>query len=273
VGYIMRHRYHLKFSDNSEFDRGWQPLHHTRAYSAHYANHKLARPHLDTYTATFESQVRLVKTSPDATPIPTTAIGEFYAGIIYHWRGQLGPVVSGVPIQGALDPFTHIYLRGWVNNEDKTCNTPATKTVNMAPAAVSAFSGPIGSSPVEGTTPFNLELTACSPDIVGIDYKLAPAGFQTTGHHPTVMEPTPWIQNHPNGKLANTGSATGVTVQILGDSDIPVVFNTQAMRVLTGFQPNKTTYTIPLKARYIKTANTVTPGSVRATMTVLYMYK
>jgi len=274
VGYIMRHRYSITPSHGAPFDRGWQPLKHTNDFSKHYADYALTLPNKATYTVTFESKVRLLKISETSVETPTTGVPiEFKAATVYHWRKQHHVHVPGLPKQGGLVPHREIWIRAWFNREDKTCTTPSSQTVRLPVVSVRTFNSAI----TAGNTPFKLELTNCSSTITGIKYKLAPVPLHT-GHNPTAIENKRW-NTYTNGILPNTvnpgnGGASGVGIQVLKGDGTPVTFDRHTT-MLDGppppYSPGQV-IRIPLQAQYIKT-DTVTPGKVRAVMTVLYMYK
>ncbi|WP_272535412.1 fimbrial protein [Providencia sp. PROV212] len=80
------------------------------------------------------------------------------------------------------------------------------------------------------------------------------------------------IDNAPTGKLslAGTDRATGIAVQLLNNSNSPIALNTQWTQ-----QDNVSEgdYFFNWKARYIKTANIVTPGTANASATVNIRYE
>lgn len=78
--------------------------------------------------------------------------------------------------------------------------------------------------------------------------------------------------NAPQGQLALSGAnkATGVAIQLVDKNNTPIPLNTKNTVV------NNTPagdYIFGWKARYIKTANTITPGSANATATVNVRYE
>ncbi|CAG9407706.1 fimbrial protein [Providencia alcalifaciens] len=80
------------------------------------------------------------------------------------------------------------------------------------------------------------------------------------------------IDNASTGKLSLTGSnkATGIAVQLLNNASNPIALNTQWTQ-----QDNvpEGDYIFGWKARYIKTSNTVTPGTANASATVNIRYE
>ncbi|HGF6561676.1 MULTISPECIES: fimbrial protein [Providencia] len=80
------------------------------------------------------------------------------------------------------------------------------------------------------------------------------------------------IDNAANGRLGLTGAdkATGIAVQLLNNAGTPIVLNqklTQQDNVAQG------DYIFGWKARYIKTAATITPGTANANATVNIRYE
>lgn len=80
------------------------------------------------------------------------------------------------------------------------------------------------------------------------------------------------IDNAANGRLGLTGTdkATGIAVQLLNDAGTPIVLN-QKFTQQDGV--TQTDYIFGWKARYIKTAATVTPGTANANATVNIRYE
>ncbi|WP_321146990.1 fimbrial protein, partial [Providencia alcalifaciens] len=80
------------------------------------------------------------------------------------------------------------------------------------------------------------------------------------------------IDNASTGKLSLTGpnKATGIAVQLLNNTSNPITLNTQWTQ-----QDNvpEGDYIFGWKARYIKTSNTVTPGTANTTATVNIRYE
>jgi len=275
VGFIMRHRYTIKTSDGATvLDRGWQPVHYTRANGTHYNDYKLALPHLSTYTVTLESQVRLLKRIPAITA--GNAI-EFQVATLHHWRKKdVHPATGLPPLQDGKVPARAIRIRAWFNRDDTSCYTPDSQAVTLPPTPRSAFDA--GEGTPAGTVGFNLILNCgASNKITSIKYKLAPAPRHPTGHNPTLHEPPVWA-SYANGILPNiaaTGAATGVGVQILDHHGNAVTFDRTTLLPLTPDSDFATSgiAKIPLQAQYIRTGTPVTAGAVQAVMTVLYMYK
>jgi len=269
IGFIVTRQYHINASNGYSWSSPWLPVRRDTDNNAHPPGyeHELSLPNDTTYTVSFDYWIRLVKRPHDkatANDFPKTGQAiEFDAVAWSYYRAK------GVLLQ----PYRHTRVRAWFNRKDNTCTTPVSQTVKMDAVPISLFKG-IGQSPLPGTTPFKLALTDCSPSITGIDYKLAPASLHPNSHKPTLLETRRWHTIPHTGMLANTtGSATGVGVQVLDGNGSPVTFDTASKLTANTFTPGDTAIDIPLQARYIQTGNTVTPGTVHATMTVLYMYK
>lgn len=80
------------------------------------------------------------------------------------------------------------------------------------------------------------------------------------------------IDNAANGRLGLTGAdkATGIAVQLLNNAGTPIVLNQQFIQQNGVTQ---TDYIFGWKARYIKTAATITPGTANANATVNIRYE
>ena len=80
------------------------------------------------------------------------------------------------------------------------------------------------------------------------------------------------IDNASTGKLSLTGAnkATGIAVQLLNNSSNPIALNTQWTQQDNAPEGD---YIFGWKARYIKTSNTVTPGTANASATVNIRYE
>jgi len=271
IGFIMTRRYRIQANSGYQWESPWLPARSSNTGGNHPAgyNHMLKIPNNDTYTVSFEYKIRLLKkpySKSSGNDFPKTdKVIEFEAVEWWFYRANGGHL-----------PTRKTRIRAWFNRTDNTCTTPAYQLVLLDDVPLSTFinNGYIGYTPLVGTTPFTLKLTNCAPTISGIDYKVAPAGFHPNSHNPTVLETKRWHTIPHTGMLANTtGSATGVGIQVLDGNGLPIEFNTAARKTAPGFTQGDTGLDLQLQARYIQTANTVTPGTVYATMTVLYMYK
>ncbi|WPA92398.1 fimbrial protein [Providencia zhijiangensis] len=80
------------------------------------------------------------------------------------------------------------------------------------------------------------------------------------------------IDNAANGRLGlvGTNSAKGIAIQLLNNAGTPIVLN-QKFTQQDGI--TQTDYIFGWKARYIKTASTVTPGTANANATVNIRYE
>lgn len=80
------------------------------------------------------------------------------------------------------------------------------------------------------------------------------------------------IDNASTGKLSLTGpnKATGIAVQLLNNTSNPITLNTQWTQQDNAPEGD---YIFGWKARYIKTSNTVTPGTANASATVNIRYE
>jgi len=284
VGYIMKRRYTIKADNGFEWSSSWLPVRHDNDGGSHFHKYTLALPHLERYTVSIESQVRLLKwhynKHKDNTFPNTGQAIEFNLATWRYWVAQQGapPAHSGQPpVQDyGIRPKRYSSVRVWFNRDDRTCSTPVTdKTVLLPHVNTAEF---VGVGTVAGNTPFTLDLSNCSPHIASIEYKLTPVRISAHGHNPTVLETTPWPLTTPQGTLPLSphSTATGVLVQVLDENGTPVRFDRTTRLVAStsgGYTPGSPSGTISLQAQYLQTAPAVTAGSVYATMSVLYMYK
>jgi len=278
VVYIMRRRYTVKSASGYEWTGDWYATNSLNHNDIHQHDHSLALPHLDTYTVSIESQVRLLKWIPGHHPntnFPRTGqaiefqVTNWRYWVTQDWVGWHAGLGLPTPQDYGIRPQRYSRVRVWFNREDKTCTTPSSeKLVPLPTLPRSVFD----SSSTAGNTPFTLELINCSADITSIEYKLVPVRLTENSHDPTALETINWATTYSNGILHNTGTATGIGVQVLDHHGQHVNFDRTSRRVAFDTNPGPTA-SIPLQAQYIKTGNTVTPGSVVAVMTVLYMYK
>lgn len=130
--------------------------------------------------------------------------------------------------------------------------TTSNVTVNLGNHRASAF-GAVGST--TAAADFTIELRNCPAGMRRITYQIDPA--------------TPVVPGTGNSVVAlNAAStATGVGVQLLDAAGAPLALASQRTVGASGG-----TYTIPLKARYYKTAPTVGGGSANSAMTFTISY-
>jgi len=278
VVYIMRRRYTIKSASGYEWTGEWHATRHNNHNDVHQYDHFMALPHLDTYEISIESQVRLLKWLPSHAPntnFPRTGeaiefqVTNWRYWVTQHWGGWHAGLGLPMPQDYVHRPQRYSRVRVWFNREDKTCTTPSSeKLVLLPPVPRSAFDA----SNTAGTTPFTLELINCSAGITSIEYKLVPVRLAENSHNPTALETINWAATYSNGTLSNTGTATGVGVQVLDANGQHVDFDRTSRVVAFDSNPGPAA-SIPLQAQYIKTDANVTAGSVIAVMSVLYMYK
>jgi type 1 fimbria pilin len=133
-----------------------------------------------------------------------------------------------------------------------SCQTPSVN-VALGKHRTSEF-GAVGST--TGQTAFNIQLNSCPSGLGGISYRLDPVNTAF---------------NAEQGILAlDTGGATGVGIQITNASNGAI-----ALGEVHSFRtaPPSGNYSIPLRAAYYKTANTVTGGVANASMQFTITYQ
>jgi len=133
-----------------------------------------------------------------------------------------------------------------------SCQTPSVNAP-MGKHRSSEFEA-IGS--VVGQTAFNIQLTGCSSGIGSISYQLDPVN-------------TTW--NAAQGIFnVNAGGATGVGIQITDGNNSPISLRTVKQFLVS---PSPGSYSIPLRAAYYQTANTVTAGAANAALQFTIIYQ
>jgi len=268
IGFIMTRRYRIQAASGYDWESPWLPARTDTTEGTHppVYSHMLTLPNNDTYTISFEYKIRLLKRPLNNLPVNEfPRVGEaieFQAVEWWFYRANGGSL-----------PMRWTRVRTWFNRTDTTCTTPPSdQIVRLAGVETAVFKGP-GS--VAGTVGFNLDLFNCT-GVSSIEYKLAPVRIQgPPSYHPMALEITPWPLTPEQGTLplSPASTATGVRVQVLDETGTPVRFDRTSMLKALTYTPGDTSASIPLRARYLQTGPTVTPGTVYATMSVLYMYK
>ncbi|NMK47212.1 fimbrial protein [Achromobacter sp. Bel] len=128
--------------------------------------------------------------------------------------------------------------------------------VPMGSYPQSVFKGKgLAASPVS----FNVLVNACPAGLNSVQYQFVPVN--------AVLDPA-------NGVLAlsNDSTATGIGLQLKDSNDTAVQYNKQY--TLTAYsKATGGSYSIPLRAAYYQTADTVTPGSANAMLTFTMTYQ
>jgi len=264
-GYIMQRRLVITLANGQHIESEWLPLHKHKLGIQQKMPLTLANK--DTYRVSIETKLALVKWGNKTPKINAPLY--FKAATFNYWTGtakvhghsQLLDT-PGTHHTTPAHPQRATWVRVWFNRLDKTCQTPASQIVRLPHVSKSQFTY-VGYT--DGTVPFELELTACTRDLAGIEYKLVPSYLQTSD----------WTKTHANGTLplSSKSSASGVSVQVLDGDKKPVVFDETSRTTLASYKKGDTSANIPLYAQYIQTGQHVKSGSVYASMTVLYLYK
>ncbi|WP_349973419.1 fimbrial protein [Pseudomonas caspiana] len=220
----------------------------------------------------------------DPSPIGTTGLGWRYIYQGYELRGhpsagtfsggagingttaalqivKIGTVTSGSISGGVIGTFrvgsnnldvSRMSLSNAINITEVSCQTPSVN-VALGKHRSSEF-GAVGSS--IGQTAFNIQLNNCPGGLGGISYRLDPVNTAF---------------NAGQGILAlDAGGATGVGIQITNASNGAI-----GLGEVHGFRtaPPAGNYSIPLRAAYYKTANTVTGGPANASLQFTITYQ
>jgi major type 1 subunit fimbrin (pilin) len=208
---------------------------------------------------------------------------------------KIGPVATGTISASSLGKMTlaanvagsatfvvnSLSLTGSINIVALTCQTPDVN-VSMGSYGTASLKG-IGSATAEVN--FVIPLTGCPgfPGYYGNANSVpttSQTGVVTAG---TLVPNTISLRVDPaatpidatNGVLSLTAgadTATGVGLQLLHHSGAPWVLS-QNQLLNVGLSAGTTTLNIPLSARYLQTASTVTPGKANAVATYTIIYQ
>ncbi|MDN7856102.1 fimbrial protein [Burkholderia cepacia] len=157
---------------------------------------------------------------------------------------------------GLLGDSTIVYLSASVNFINGTCSVPD-QTVTLPSVQHHVFIG-VGST--AGTTDFQLHLNNCPAGYNRIGYQLSPLDGVVAGVSGTL-------------KLRPSATATGIGIRINdGVSNEAMTF--QQSRAVVGYNSSTGgSPSIPLRASYVQTGQTVRGGSVSAAAQVLLDYQ
>jgi major type 1 subunit fimbrin (pilin) len=136
-----------------------------------------------------------------------------------------------------------------------SCTTPNV-TVTLGNHNLSELPA-IGS--VSSSTPFNIALNSCPASVNSIKYR---------------VDPTTTVLDSSGSVVAfdSSSAASGAGVQLLDSAGKPVPFGT--LIGFAGYVPGAGgSYSIPLNARYYRTAATLKPGSANTSMTFTINYQ
>jgi type 1 fimbria pilin len=174
---------------------------------------------------------------------------------------KIGTVTSGSISGGVIGTFrvgsnnldvSRMSLSNAINITEVSCQTPSVN-VALGKHRSSEF-GAVGS--ITGQKSFNIQLNNCPGGLGGISYRLDPVNTAF---------------NAAQGILAlNAGGAAGVGIQITDGSNSSIGLGT-VKRFLTA--PSSGNYSIPLRAAYYKTSNTVTGGPANASLQFTITYQ
>ncbi|MCD0502950.1 fimbrial protein [Bordetella petrii] len=193
-------------------------------------------------------QIRLVRRQATALPAMVTIFDPMYLRHVQTDGSQISYGTLTYRIAQLL-PNTVALVAGG------TCTTPDVSVV-FPSVSSGAFNG-IGST--AATTPFNLAFSNC------------PAGYQSIGYS---FAPTTSIVDAAQGvvALAPPSTAAGIGVQLARGDGTPVTFGT--VYPLTEYNPaQEGSYLVPMQAALYQTGATVTPGTVRSSVTFTLDYR
>ncbi|MBU4633507.1 fimbrial protein [Pseudomonas chlororaphis] len=151
-----------------------------------------------------------------------------------------------------------IALSATVKLINGTCSTPD-QSVMLSKIVLEKFKGVGSTGDQSGTKGFNLQFNNCPPSFARVSYELSPIG----GALPAIVGALP---------VAGGSTAKGVAIQITDTNGTPAKFN-QRFALSAYNSSTGGSYTIPMNARYIQTAATITPGTISGMMSVLVDYQ
>ncbi len=173
---------------------------------------------------------------------------------------QTGPIANGSVLPagtfanwqwGSIVP-EYFVLTNSITFVASACNVSSTSlNVTLPTVATSAFSGKDSTA---GPTPFNITMTCPSGSTATLAIMFTASSGVPAGY---------------NNVLMNTGSATGLGVELRDGSANTVVFGNTTV---VGTTPSGA-LSIPYTARYHAISNTITAGSVAATATFTLSYQ
>lgn len=176
---------------------------------------------------------------------------------------KTGDISDGTVVSGALADFragtsgnnivdASIVLAGSLTFVAPACSVPSSLTVPLPTITTSALTG--GNGATTGDTPFVIPLICSSSAKVAI----------------TLDSTNP--VDRPNGVLSNSGTATGVGIQITWNGAPGTSGNPVALGTAVAFNAANGASQIPLVARYYRTTGALSSGSVTATATYTLTY-
>lgn len=171
---------------------------------------------------------------------------EFPRNFVERWYSTSPSTSGGVRV------YTLNVLPIKVKNP--SCETP-NLTVNLGKHAKTDFGG-VGSTSSE--TPFDLALNNCSPGMTAVKFTFKPEAGITLVNSGTAAQ---------HLSLKSDSTASGVGVQVLYQDGTLIPFKTANSIPLLSPGYNASTggsFTVPMKARYIQTASTVSGGTANS---------
>jgi type 1 fimbria pilin len=176
---------------------------------------------------------------------------------------KTGNISDGTVVSGALADFragtsgnnivdAAIVLARSLTFVAPACSVPSSLTVPLPTVTTSALAG--GTGATTGDKPFAIPLTCSANARVAI-----------------TLDSTNPI-NRPNGVLSNSGTATGVGVQVAWNGSPGISGNPVTLGTAVTFNAANGVSQIPLVVRYYRTTGALASGSVTATATYTLTY-
>jgi type 1 fimbria pilin len=208
-------------------------------------------------------------------------IGDVSPGTI---QGSLLPTMTQARISTNSLQVQRVNFSGSINIVSRTCSTPDVN-VPMGSHQLSEFSGPNSFTPWKD---FSIALNNC-PAFNGYYQESGPhwASDGTVSNLDSRknnvlrvrLDPTRMPLNASLGILSlnpsapgDNPAATGVGVQVADSAGTPLPLATLRASGITPRAEEGASYSIPLKARYIQTGNSITAGPANATTTFTLNY-
>jgi len=229
----------------------WTPLNTTPSlYQDSVSTVSVVKAAGQKYDINVETQIRLVKRTAALLPGYQQNIAD---PIYVRHHQQVGGQQS---VGGGTYRISQMLQKTVTFAGGGTCTTPNVQ-VKLPTTPASHFSG---AGSVQGTMPFNLQFQNC------------PSGLYSIGYYFT---PTTAIVDAAQGVIALDGrsTATGIGVQLTEDNGTALKFGQNNTYSLAYDPSTVNSYSVPLKASYYQTGNSVNGGDVSTSVTFTLDYQ
>lgn len=266
--YPVGHPYYLSggtcnFSFNSQYLNGWDQ----------YASNKIAQTNINGIGIRAAPMNKdIIGYSVSFTTSPIHANGKMSIPGGYNWNVYIiktGPISNANGQTIKAGPFAEFYTFDYTIDRRQTISKLAIPN---------NFRIIVASCTINGSNDFNINLgdwfdtkfNKIGDVSNNIDIPISLSCIAGTNIKVTVTSDN--IDDAANGRIGLTGidKATGIAVQLLNNAGVAITLNQQITQRDNTAQGN---YIFGWKARYIKTAATVTPGIANANATVNITYE